>query len=217
MRGEDTDFIYSVIGIGDGITVEIVEGGKSRSKRVRELLAQQVWAEHAAEGGYRTLEHTESGAPLLLTDSSEPSWNRISITHTEGLWASAILEAAMPDSLDPETFTPQAAIGIDAERATREQAANVRERFLSTAELELTKGGNTATYVLAWTCKEAMLKLGMNPAVDIRTDLIIKSLPHPGKLEGSGALLRDGEELPVVLRSIRFNGFIITVATLASC
>lgn len=213
---KDPDFIYSRRELRElPVTLELVEGGYGRTGRVWDLLARQVWAEHAPDGSYRTIGHSESGAPLLVTDSGNETWRRISVSHTKGMLAIATLERPVTPELDPENFCAEAALGIDVERADRDKAVAVRRRFLSPGELPLAGEDDTAAHVLAWTCKEAMLKLALNPSADIREDLRIESLPVFRESDGKGIVrLPDGHTLAVGLHSLRLGPYILTVATL---
>ena len=68
---------------------------------------------------YREIGHFRNGAPFLIGENG-----RISITHTERFLAVATLPPT--PEVDLSEFTERAAMGIDAERADREQVLKVR-------------------------------------------------------------------------------------------
>lgn len=201
---QEEGFIYERLHTAPGIKLETVSGGAGRSRRAFELLARQVWSENA-RNGYRTIDHTADGAPLLWADEKESQHQRISVSHTDGLFAVATLPPA-PADIDLEVFNPKTSLGIDVERIDRQQVLKVRERFLNEEELKLIPADNFEANIIAWTCKEAMLKLSLNPSVDIRSQLIINKLPKPGSSEGTGTvILSEIGEIPVLLHSIFLN------------
>ncbi len=167
----ETEFIYWRHDTPVGVRVEEVCGAEDRKGRVWLMMARQVYCENGRES-YRVIGHFDSGAPYL-----EGSDARISISHTDGLLVVASLPRTPEARLD--TFSQRAALGVDAERLDRAQACKVRERFLSPAELERVAADDVEGNVIAWTCKEALLKAGLNPAADLRADLIIHTLPDP--------------------------------------
>ena len=75
----EKDFIYWRHHTPIGVKVEEISGGADRSGAVWRAMALQVWKENGRDG-YRDLDHTEQGAPLLYAEH-----NRISLTHTQGL------------------------------------------------------------------------------------------------------------------------------------
>lgn len=199
----DTDdaFLYERLHTAPGIKLEIVSGGSGYSPRASRMLACQVWCENARDG-YRAIDHTDAGAPLLSADYPESERQRISVSHTHGLFAVATLPVA-PEGTDIEQFSPQTALGLDVESATRSKALDVRERFLNEEELQLVDSGDVLANIIAWTCKEAMLKLTFNTSADIRKDLIITSLPDTAGHEGKGvAKLPDGTPVDVRLHTV---------------
>lgn len=178
----ETDFIYWRHDTPVGIRIEEVCGAEDRKGKVWLMMARQVYCENGRES-YRVIGHFDSGAPYL--DGSDA---RISIAHTEGLLVVASLPRTPEAPL--ETFSPRAALGVDVERLDRSQACRVRERFLSPDEQSLVAPDDVEGNVLAWTCKEALLKAGLNPGVDIRHDLIIHTLPDPRTgATGRGAIV----------------------------
>ncbi len=183
----ETDFIYWRHDTPVGIRVEEVCGAEDRKGRVWLMMARQVYCENGREA-YRVIDHFDNGAPYL-----EGSDSRISIAHTEGLFVVASLPRTPEAPLD--TFSLRTALGADVERRDRDQVLRVREKFLSPGELALVPAEDVEANVLAWTCKEALLKAGLNPAVDIRRDLIIKSLPDPlsGAIGHGAVIITDGE------------------------
>lgn len=203
------DLIYSAHVLPCGIRVEEISGGEELSGKVSLLLARQIYCEKG-RNGYRTISHFESGAPYA--DDYE---GRISVTHTPGLFAVASLPRT-PEA-DLSQFSLRTAMGVDAERADRSQAVRVRERFLSDEELSLVEADSVEKNVIAWTAKEAMLKAGMNPSLDIRQDIRILSMPSPGEASGKGTIRLDGKEVEVELYSVRTGGFILTLAFSPKC
>lgn len=167
----DTDFIYCRHTIAPGIKVEEITGGDDRKRRVWELMARQVYCENGRDG-YRDIGHFDSGAPYIYGED-----NRISISHTKGLFVVATLPRT-PDC-DLSVYSSRAALGIDAENATRRQTCDVRARFLSDEEMQMIPADNVEANVTAWTCKEALLKCAMRPAIDIRKEINILVLPDP--------------------------------------
>lgn len=197
----DEDFLYERLHTTPGIKLETVSGGAGYSPKARLMLARQVWCENARDG-YRTIVHTDSGAPLLAADDPASEWQRISVSHTAGLFAVATLPEASREC-DLETFSPETALGLDVESVGREQVLKVRERFLNDDELKLVQADDLLANITAWTCKEAMMKLTFNTSADIRKDLTITSLPLPGAKDGTGvATLRDGIRIEVRLHSL---------------
>ena len=208
----EEDFIYQRLRTAPGIKLETVTGGHGYSGRVWELLAKQVWSENARDG-YRAIDHTADGAPLLVEDNPEGELQRISVSHTSGLFAVATLPPA-PEGTDMEVFSLTTALGLDVEKDDRAQVLKVRERFLNPEEINSISDTDLQKNIIAWTCKEAMLKLSLNPRADIRKDLVIKRLPNPDNSEGLGEVtLPDGTSIEVTLWTIRLDSsFIITLA-----
>lgn len=210
-----------------GVKVEEISGGEDRSQAVRIAMARQIYCENGRDGQYRSLLHLQSGAPLLENEET-----RISITHTPGLYAVASLPKT-PDA-DLTQFAARTALGIDAERADREQVLRVRERFLSDEELALV-GDDLERTIIAWTAKEALYKAALAPGTDWRRCLRIISLPaldradEPTPADASGrpghtvsvgkAELRiEGREVcPMELYSYRSGDHIITLAYSPGC
>ena len=198
------DFVYSHYTLPEGVTVETVEGGNKYKGRVWQELARQIFCEHGPEGSYREIEHFESGAPFIYG-----SGNRISISHTPGCFVAASMP--LPESADPAFFTPLAAPGIDVERKDRSKVKDLRERFLNSAELSLVNPDSVEANVLAWTCKEAMLKAYMNPTVNWRDNIVIEKLPEKGN-PGKGRLTFGNETVEFRLFLLPSDEFQITLA-----
>jgi phosphopantetheinyl transferase len=142
---------------------------------------------------------------------------RISVTHTPDL----LLVASMPmdADTDPATFAPRYALGIDAEDAGREQVLKVRSRFLNDEELQAIAADSVEQNILAWTCKEALLKAGTDSATDIRQALRISKLPQIAArpqakaATGKGVIGADGPTpIELNLFSFRLSGHIVTIA-----
>ena len=214
---EDQDFVYER-NIVDEVKVEEVTGGSRYKGKVWREIAMQIYCENG-RNGYREVGHYRTGAPFLYGSD-----RRISISHTDGCLVVATLR--VPQGTDLAVFSEPAALGIDVERADREQIMKVRERFLTETELELVKAESVEANILAWTAKEAMLKATMNPAIDFRNDITIVSLPgivkplsmQTGKTRetlrclGLGTVKVNGEEVTLALRHYRTGPFVVTVA-----
>lgn len=207
----ETEFIYWRHDTPTGIRVEEVSGAEDRKGRVWLLMAMQVYAENGGDV-YRVIDHFPSGAPYL--DGSQA---RISVSHTDGLLVVASLPRT-PEA-DLSVFTPRSALGVDAERADREQVLRVRERFLHPDELTMVGAEDVAANVLAWTCKEAMLKAGMDRSADIRESLRILNLPNPATGDiGQGRItLPDGRTEDLELYAYPSEGCIVTLAYSPKC
>lgn len=152
-----------------GIKVDEVFGMDSKTGRVWIELARQIYSEQG-EPNYRIIDHFENGAPFI-----EGYPGRVSITHTKHFFAAAILPKTPEVNL--AQFNTRSAMGIDAESLDRSQVLKLRDKFLSPAEQEFIKDEDLVANIMAWTAKEALYKAGMTPGLDIRENLIIKSLP----------------------------------------
>lgn len=212
------DFIYWRHITPTGIKVEEVSGGDGHSEAVQRAMARQIYCENGRDGEYRSLLHLPSGAPLLENEET-----RISITHTPGLYAVASLPRT-PEA-DLTAFDERTALGIDAERADRDQVMRIRERFLSPEELELT-GTDLERTLIAWTAKEALYKAAMTPGLDWRTQLQITSLPalHDPEAQpatkpatGTACLNLPDRSIAMELYAYRSADFIVTLAYSPRC
>ena len=164
------EFIYWPHPTPVGIRVEEVCGMESKSGRLWEEMAKQIYCENGRDG-FREIGHFANGAPFLFGLTT-----RISITHTGHLLAVASLPKT-PEA-DLSEFAPRTALGIDAERADRQQVLKVRDRFLNDAEKEIVKADDVTGNVIAWTAKEALYKAAMTSGLDLRSDLIITKMPE---------------------------------------
>lgn len=213
----DDTFSYLRLRTPVGVKLEIVEGAHSRSRRVWELMARQVYAENGRDG-YRAIEHLDCGAPVLVDDPC-----RISLTHTHHLLAVATLPPTPHIPLDK--FDPRTALGIDAEDLGREQVLKVRPRFLQDDEMKLTAAESLNASILAWTAKEAVYKAMLTPGLDFRNAITLLSLPVPVDAEqairmrpdklthGSARVsLPDGVEVLFELYSLLRDNYAITLA-----
>lgn len=119
--------------------------------------------------------HFENGAPFLRYLDSNDHNVRISISHSIKFLviASSVVKKTFyqSDFKEPEIF------GIDAENIFRDQVLRVRERFLSTSELSLVTKEDVRSCIIAWTCKEAILKASQDRGIDFRNNITIKKLP----------------------------------------
>lgn len=165
----EDEFIYWPHPTPVGIRVEEVCGMESKSGRLWEEMAKQIYCENGRDG-YREIGHFSNGAPFLFGQTT-----RISLTHTGHLLAVASLPKT-PEA-DLAHFAPRTALGIDAERNDRSQVFKIRERFLSPSELELVEADNLEANIIAWTAKEALYKAAMTEGLDLRNDIIITRLP----------------------------------------
>lgn len=187
-----------------GVKLEIIYGGQALSDKVWPYMAKQIYAENGRDD-YRSLAHTPAGAPLLEGEST-----RISLTHTERVLAIATL-APTPEA-NLEEFSEQTALGIDIERIDRKQAINVRNKFLNDTEQAAIPADDVKLNILAWTCKEAMLKLSMNRAINYRDDIKILELPEPDDKLGQAILLMDDKQINCSLCTLTFADYFITIA-----
>ncbi|MCM1006237.1 MAG: 4'-phosphopantetheinyl transferase superfamily protein [Prevotella sp.] len=206
----NSEFIYCRHRTPIGVKVEEVSGGEGRSAAVWRAMAAQIWKENGRTG-YRNVAHLDNGAPLLW---DEPA--RISITHTQGLYAVATLPPTPEANL--ESFSERTALGIDAERADRAQVFKVRERFLSEDELSMISAEDLAANITAWICKEALYKAALTPGLDWRKQILISKLPEANGPLGSGRVQINGTWLDFLLYSFRTgedNEFIVTIAITA--
>lgn len=218
----ETEFIYWRHHTLPGIKVEEVCGGEDRSLKLWIEMAYQVYSENGKEG-YREIGHFRNGAPFLVGETG-----RISITHTGRFMAVATL----PDTpeVDLSVFSERAALGIDAERADREQTLRVREKFLSDQELQMVDKDDVKMNVMAWTAKEALYKAAMQEGLDFRNDIRILSLPKIGPAvpvydknefdpirTGEAVVKIEDKEYPFVLYTYESEGNIVTLAYSPRC
>lgn len=163
------DFIYWRHPTIPGIKVEEVSGGEHYKGNVWLDMARQLYCENGKEA-YREIGHFRNGAPFLYGESA-----RISLTHCQGLLAVATLPPT--PEVDLATYSGRAALGIDAERADREQVIHIRDRFLSPEELEMIPADDVTANVMAWTIKEAAYKAAFTAGLDFRTQIRITKMP----------------------------------------
>lgn len=165
----EDEFIYWHHNTPVGIKVEEISGMESKSGRIWEAMAKQIYCENGRDG-YRDIGHFANGAPFLFGQLT-----RISLTHTDHLLAVATLPKTPEANL--ANFAPRTALGIDAERNDRQQVLKVRDRFLSDEEKELVPADDLEANIIAWTAKEALYKAGMTEGLDLRTDIVIRQFP----------------------------------------
>ena len=209
-------FEFASIRIPGGIELGIVTGGTAYTGKVWRALARQIYCEHG-DGGFWEIDHLPGGTPYIY---NEPV--RLSISHTDGCFVGATLRA--PEGFDPAAFVLPTALGVDVERIDREKVVRLRERFLTEDECKIIASEEVSTNILAWCCKEAMLKAGLDSAVDWRHGLRILSLPIPGDAaaekgkkgfegkEGRGVISRPEGDIELGLSALRYGDFIIAVA-----
>lgn len=182
----ETDFIYWRHSTPCGIRVEEIFGGEDKSPKIWKAMALQVFGENGNDR-YQEISHTPSGAPIL-----EGSCRRISISHTPHFMVIASLPKT-PEAILTQ-FNLRTALGVDAERADRKQIENIADRIFSHDELSLindyasrldsdnnvtsnSEESSIKSKILGWTIKEALYKAALHPALDFRSNLIIRSLP----------------------------------------
>lgn len=213
------DFVYERLRTPVGVKVELVSGGEGLSKRVRELMARQVYAENGRDD-YRIISHLDNGAPILEGEDC-----RISLTHTSGLFAVATL-APTPGANLAE-FSPLTALGIDAEPIDREQVLRVHDRFLGDRELPLIAPDDLQANILAWTAKEAVYKAMLTPGLDFQQSIVItrlpkldsepaKSRPHEDDYGSAYAIDREGREVRFKIYSFLYGDHAVTLAVTTS-
>lgn len=166
----EDEFVYWPHPTPVGVRVEEVFGMESKSGRLWEEMAKQIYCENGRDV-YREIGHFSNGAPFLFGQTA-----RISITHTGHLLAVASLPKT-PEA-DLSKFAQRTALGIDAERNDRTQVLKIRDRFLNDEEKDLIKADDLQANIIGWTAKEALYKAAMTEGLDFRTDIIIKSLPE---------------------------------------
>ncbi|MDE7462001.1 MAG: 4'-phosphopantetheinyl transferase superfamily protein [Muribaculaceae bacterium] len=232
----ETEFIFWRHATSPGIRVEEICGGEDKSGTLWKTLALQVFGENGGDR-FREIVHTDSGAPLL-----EDSSQRISISHTPHFWVAAFLPRT-PES-DLQEFSLRTAMGIDAEKADREQAYRVADRVMTPEEMTLIKEyaenlekGNEnhspleresaliKAAVLGWTIKEALYKAALEEGMDFKEKLRIDALPEicsfptvKNPRYGKGMILRkSGEKIEMELFSYESEGQIVTLAYSPKC
>lgn len=218
----ETEFIYWRHHTLPGIKVEEVCGGEDRPLPLWTDMAYQIYCENGKDG-YREIGHFRNGAPFLAGDTS-----RISITHTGRFLAVATLPPTPEAELG--AFSERAALGIDAEPASRQQTVKVRDKYLSDEEKEMIPPDDLTSHVLAWTAKEAAFKAALTPGLDFRADIRIKRLPKIGPAvpvydknefdpiqTGEALVIIEGKEVPLVLYSYESEGNIVTLAYSPKC
>ena len=214
------EFMYEREVAPCGVAVEMIYGADEKSAKVWKLFAMQIYSE--SEGDYRSISHLECGAPVL-----DGIPQRISVSHTSHCMAIASLPKT-PD-IDVESVNARTAMGIDIEKADREQVLKIRDKFLSTSEKDLLpqiEDIEKATYedvrqhILAWTCKEALYKADFGESPDWKEDYIINRLPDiasdvksaTSEKYGKGKIKTAEGEMDMLLSSWEFEGHIVTLA-----
>ncbi len=230
----ETEFIYWRHDTSAGVRVEELSGGEDKSPRLWKILALQVFGENGMDR-YREIGHFPSGAPYL-----EDSDQRISVSHTPRFMVVASLPRTPESHL--EDFNLRTAMGIDVEKADRDQARRVAGRVMSEEELSLMKDyasglttpngkltpeeAETRSAVLAWTIKEALYKAALEDEIDFRKNLTIKSFPeicrHPlvkNPHYGEAFILRSDSDKPIEMRLFSYmsEGHIVTIALSLKC
>lgn len=218
----ETEFIYWRHPTIPGIKVEEVCGGEDKAFPLWLEMAYQVYCENGKDG-FREIGHYRDGSPFLMGESA-----RISITHAGRFLAIATLPST--PEVELASFSERAAMGIDAERADREQVLRIRDRFLSEEELKLVAEGDVRQNVIAWTAKEALYKAAKTEGLDFRKDIRLVSLPSVGPAVtqyrkedfepiriGEAAVSINGENHRFALYSYESEGNIVTLAYSPKC
>lgn len=206
-----------------GVKLEEVTGGEDKKGKLWIEMAEQIYCENGKDE-FRILGHFSSGAPFLK-DSDQ----RISISHCDGMLVVATL-AETPDA-EFSHFSPETALGVDAERADRKQVVKLRERFLCEEELKLISADSVEANIIAWTAKEALYKAALMEGLDFRKQIIIDKLPVAADISEwlqayftgrkseintdyghARVIFPDGNEVEFNLYSYLSEGRIITVA-----
>lgn len=197
------DFIYERFRLSNGVKIEEIMGGKHYKGKVWLQIAKQIYCENGKDG-FRDLGHFQSGAPFLYGADE-----RISISHTDGILVVATI--SVPPDATLQDFTPTTALGVDVEKADRDKVVGLRQRFLSKEELARIPADSVKDNIIAWTCKEAMLKAGMNAAIDWHHDIVVTTLPSFDRA-GVGYINLAGDRFDFNLTTFRSDDYIITVA-----
>lgn len=207
----ETEMIYCRRHTPVGIKVEEISGGEDKSARLWQILARQIYNE-SDKDGYRVIEHYPNGAPYI-----EGSEQRISVSHTPHMMVVATLPRT--GEVDLTTFSPRAAMGIDVERRDRQQVLKLRDKFLSASEQELAAPTDVEANILAWTCKEALIKAALQDGDNWKEDYTIHHLPNldNGELGTATVKFPSGEEQPFNLYAYRNEGYVITIAFSPKC
>lgn len=202
----ETEFIYWRHNTPPGIKVEEISGGEDKSGKVWMALAKQVYSENGRDG-YRVIDHTPSGVPLLEDEDV-----RISVSHAGHLLVVASLPRT-PEA-DLASFSKRTALGIDTEERTRAQVLKIRDRFLSEEELKIVPAESIEANILAWTAKEALYKASLIEGLDFRCCIKISEFPDPEAqtLGHAGVITPNGEEIEYILYSYFSDNNIVTIA-----
>lgn len=208
----ETEFIYCRRHTPVGIRIEEITGGEDKSGRVWDIMSRQVYAENGKEGGYRPIGHYDNGAPYVYGMDQ-----RISLSHTKGMLVVATLPRT--PEVDLSKFSLRTAMGIDVERADRAKVLDVREKFLSEAELAMIDANDIEDNIIAWTAKEAMYKAAWHEGMDWVRDMEITKMPDPrmGTLGEASVRTDEEERTPMLLYSYLSDDFLITVAFSPKC
>lgn len=140
---EETSQLFALCR-GAGIDCEDL--AKLPVKRLRERAGERLLLCHAF-GRPVTLSHSDQGAPYIDCEKVN-----VSISHTMRMVVLALNE--------------KHAIGIDAEQRDRVQVLKVRDKFLNDSEKHFVDLGNQDAHVMAWTAKEAIIKVNRDSSMD---------------------------------------------------
>ncbi len=233
----ETDFIYWRHDTSVGVRVEELSGCDDKSPKLWKILALQVFGENGGDR-YREVGHYPSGAPYL-----EDSVQRISISHTPHFMVVATLPRTPEAHL--EEFSIRTAMGIDTEKADREQVLKVIDRVLSDSEIELMnayaydlsqgtplrpslpeKTARIRAAILAWTIKEALYKAELEEGIDFKTNLRILKFPEicngplvSSPILGLAEIDHGGYPSPIEMKLFSYlsEGHIVTIALSSKC
>ncbi len=215
-----SDFMYEKEIAPCGVAIEEIYGAEEKSAKVWKLFAMQIFSE--AEGDYREIIHLDNGAPLL-----DDTPQRISVSHTSHFLVIASIPKTPDINLDEVNV--RTAIGVDVEKADRQQVIKIRDKFLTKEEMDLlpavddpekTNPDTIKDFILAWTCKEALYKSIMGGSPDWRYDYRIISLPKIARSlsdatsdkYGKAEILLNGSSMEMLLSSWEAEGHVLTIA-----
>jgi len=159
------------------------------AKRQREVLATRLLL-HTA-GINAPLTHDDNGAPRIAGSDLH-----VSISHTASMVCLAV--------------NPQHPIGVDVERCDRQQVLRVRHKFLNASEQTFIPADDLFMHIIAWTAKEAIIKLSHHRDIDWTHDIRL----HPFTVANSNPIeiTATYHTTPCHLLSQICNNHIVTLA-----
>jgi len=151
LLSEDAEQLYQ-LGAEAGIELNDLNGLATR--RRREVLATRLLLQ--AANGDKLLQHDDDGAPVA-------KGCHVSVSHTTDMVVLALNQ--------------DHAIGIDVERTDRQQVLRVRNKFLNQDELTAIANNNLQANIMAWTAKEAIIKLCRQRDIDWTNAIRLEPMP----------------------------------------